>query len=81
MSDYFDQLKNGSPQHRATTTPDGALVISPLDSSKPSLIAFQPRAKEALKIAAENNRRVKPHTSDRFDDQGEKLYDRIIIFP
>jgi hypothetical protein len=73
--DPFAEFRKSSPHHRAETRPSGTLILS----AKQSFLNFQPAARRALDIAAENNRRFKAHTVR--GRRGEELYDQIIIFP
>jgi hypothetical protein len=75
QEDPFEEFRKSSPHHRAETRPSGTLILS----AKQSLLNFQPVARRALDIAAENNRTFKEHTVR--GRRGEEFYDQITIFP
>ena len=74
QEDPFEEFRKSSPHHRAETRPSGTLILS-----AKSLLNFQPVARRALDIAAENNRTFKEHTVR--GRRGEEFYDQITIFP
>jgi hypothetical protein len=49
QEDPFEEFRKSSPHHRAETRPSGTLILS-----AKSLLNFQPVARRALDIAAEN---------------------------
>ena len=71
--DPLAEFRKSSRHHRAETRASGTLILSPM-----SVLNFQPVARRALDVAAENNLRFKTHTVR--GRRGEELYDLIIIY-
>ena len=72
--DPLAEFRKSSRHHRAETRASGTLILSP----SMSVLNFQPVARRALDVAAENNLRFKTHTLR--GRRGEELYDLIIIY-
>jgi hypothetical protein len=73
--DFYEWLSGGSADHRAKIF-DGAIQLSPVDSSQGALERFQPLAHDVIARNGEGYTVTHTHTSDQVPGD---LYDTIVL--